>query len=202
MEPNFKEDITHVDIINHLIQEYNYKSYLEIGVQGKVCWDQIECADKVGVEPIGEMFDDRIKSMNSDLFFDQNGKNFDLIFIDGDHDEAQVTKDILNSLKYINANGAIVLHDAYPPSEEFTVSYRCGTVFRSIWHIRHIDNIGIATYTGDFGVAVIRAKSNINRYHASVGSYKEYIADSINLINKCDYYSEFREKIAELFSND
>ena len=80
METNFKEDITHVDIINHLIKAYNYKSYLEIGVQGKVCWDKIVCAEKVGVEPVGEMFDDRIKSMNSDQFFDQNGQNFDLIF--------------------------------------------------------------------------------------------------------------------------
>jgi len=202
MEPNFKEDITHVDIINHLIRAYNFKSYLEIGVQGKVCWDKIVCAVKVGVEPVGEMFDDRIKSMNSDQFFDQNGQNFDLIFIDGDHDEAQVTKDILNSLKYINPNGAIVLHDAYPPSEDFAVSYRCGTVFRSIWHIRHIANIGIVTYTGDFGVAVIRAKPSINKYHASVGSYKEYMAVSDNLINKCDYYSEFKEKIIKLFCND
>jgi len=202
MEPNFKEDITHVDIINHLIGSYNYKSYLEIGVQGKVCWDQIICADKVGVEPIGEMFDDRIKSMNSDQFFDQNVQKFDLIFIDGDHDEAQVTKDILNSLRFINDNGAIVLHDAYPPSEDLAVSYRCGTVFRSIWYIRHTENMGIVTYTGDFGVAVIRVKQSIDKYHTGVGSYNEYIADSKNLINKCDYYSEFKEKIIELFSND
>jgi len=75
-------------------------------------------------------------------------------------------------------------------------------VFRSIWHIRHIENIGIVIYTGDFGVAVIRAKPSINKYHASVGSYKEYMAVSDNLINKCDYYSEFKEKIIKLFCND
>ena len=79
MEPSFKEDITHVDIIKHLIHEYGFKSYLEIGVQGKVCWDQIECAEKVGVEPVGDMFDDRIKSMTSDQFFAQNDKMFDII---------------------------------------------------------------------------------------------------------------------------
>jgi len=202
MEPNFKEDVTHVDIIKHLIREHGYRSYLEIGVQGKVCWDQIECKAKVGVEPVGDMFDDRIKSMTSDQFFDQNSMMFDIIFIDGDHDESQVSRDIINALKFINNGGAIVLHDAYPPSVDFTVSYRCGTVFKSIWNIRRSDNIGIVTYTGDFGVSVIRKKSNAKKYHTNVGSYADYIKDAKNLINICDYFSEFKDEIKKLFSDD
>lgn len=199
MEPSFKEDITHVDIIKHLIHEYGFKSYLEIGVQGKVCWDQIECAEKVGVEPVGDMFDDRIKSMTSDQFFAQNDKMFDIIFIDGDHDESQVSRDISNAFKYLTSRGVIVLHDAYPPSKDFTVSYRCGTVYRSIWNIRHSKNIGIVTYTGDFGVAVIRPKSSANFYRAGVGTYEEYIKDSHDIINKYDYFSEFKEGVKKLF---
>lgn len=202
MEPSFKEDITHVDIIKHLIHEYGFKSYLEIGVQGKVCWDQIECAEKVGVEPVGDMFDDRIKSMTSDQFFAQNDKMFDIIFIDGDHDESQVSRDIVNALKFIKTGGAIVLHDAYPPSKEFTVSYRCGTVFRSIWDIRRYQSIGIATYTGDFGVAVIRAKSSAGLYNINVGSYEDYIKNSDKLLNKCDYFTEFKDKLTNLFCDD
>ena len=81
MEPSFKENITHIDIIQYLIGAHNYKSYLEIGVQGKVCWDQIDCLEKVGVEPVGDMLDDRIKSMTSDQFFANNDKMFDIIFI-------------------------------------------------------------------------------------------------------------------------
>jgi hypothetical protein len=202
MEPNFKEDITHVDIIKHLIVEYGFKSYLEIGVQGKVCWDQIECLEKVGVEPVGDMFDDRIKSMTSDQFFALNNSMFDLIFIDGDHDEPQVSRDIENALSCLNHGGAIVLHDAYPPSKDFTVSYRCGTVYRSVWNIRHLKNIGIVTYTGDFGVAVIRPKPSVDLYGAGVGTYEEYIRDSKNIINKYDFYSEFKVGIRELFLDD
>ena len=202
MEPDFKENITHVDIIKHLIGEYDLKSYLEIGVQGKVCWDQIECAEKVGVEPVGDMFDDRIKSMTSDQFFAQNNMMFDLIFIDGDHDEPQVSRDITNALKFINTGGAIVLHDAYPPNKDFTVSYRCGTVYRSIWNIRCSKSIGIVTYTGDFGVAVIRSKPSAGCYGVGVGTYEDYIKDSDILLNKCDYFIEFKNKLIKLFSDD
>lgn len=202
MEPNFKEDITHVDIIQHLINAYNYESYLEIGVQGKVCWDQINCTIKIGVEPIGDMFDERIKSMTSDQFFAQNDTMFDIIFIDGDHDESQVSRDIVNALKFLRPGGAIVLHDAYPPAEEFTVSYRCGTVYRSIWNIRRLKNIGIVTYTGDFGVAVLKIKPGIDLYHSDVGTYEDYIKHSDELINKCDYFIDFKNKIIALFGND
>ena len=44
-----------------------------------------------------------------DVFFGKN--KFDLIWIDGDHLNPQVTIDILSSLKLITANGLIVIDD-------------------------------------------------------------------------------------------
>ena len=39
------------DIINNLIKEKGYKSYLEIGVQNRVCFENIVCEKKIGVDP-------------------------------------------------------------------------------------------------------------------------------------------------------
>lgn len=202
MEPNFKEPVTRVDILNYIIEHFNYRSYLEIGVQGKYCWNQIKCDDKTGVEPVGVMNDDRIYSTTSDGFFKDNVKTFDCIFIDGDHNESQVTRDIDNALKFVNHKGMIVLHDAYPPSEEFTVPLRCGTVYRAIWNARNKHNIGIATYTGDFGVAVIRKKYNEGLISIPVNNYRSYIDNSSKIINSIDYFEDFKSQLSILFSDD
>ncbi len=49
--------------------------------------------------------------MNSDLFFKQNSKTFDLIYIDGNHRAPQVKKDLDNSLKILNNNGILIIDD-------------------------------------------------------------------------------------------
>ena len=43
---------------------------------------------------------------------------FDLIFIDGLHESEQVSRDIENSLKFLNQNGVVVCHDMNPAIKE------------------------------------------------------------------------------------
>ena len=47
--------------------------------------------------------------MTSDEFFKNNEIYFDCIFIDALHIYEQVRKDILNSIKFLNANGIIII---------------------------------------------------------------------------------------------
>lgn len=105
------------DIINKLIETYNYTSYLEIGVRNADdCFNKIHAINKIGVDP-----DPNSKAtinVTSDLFFETNRDvKFDIIFIDGLHLEFQVTKDIENAIKHLNPNGCIVLHDCNPLTE-------------------------------------------------------------------------------------
>ncbi|HXS57494.1 MAG TPA: class I SAM-dependent methyltransferase [Hanamia sp.] len=120
----------HTQLLNALIEKYNLKSYLEIGVQNPANnFDKIKCEFKVGVDPeINDTLDEDymlLKKASDDFF---NGKiewaakpfYFDLIFIDGLHHADQVKRDFENSLKCLNDNGFIVLHDVLPENEQGT----------------------------------------------------------------------------------
>ncbi len=47
----------------------------------------------------------------SDEFFNMNNDNFDLIYVDGDHNAQQVSKDINNSWNILNKGGYLILDD-------------------------------------------------------------------------------------------
>lgn len=106
------------DIINKFIDKYNYSSYLEIGLQDGNCRDKINLPNskKITVDPSTHS-NNPTYLMTSDQFFDLNKEKFDIIFIDGLHEAAQVYKDITNSLKILNTNGTIVCHDMIPENE-------------------------------------------------------------------------------------
>ena len=97
-------------IINEIIKEKGYKSYLEIGYGDGVNFKNIEVEKKVAVDPI--------INQTSDDFFANNLDSFDLIFIDGLHQSDQVERDIVNSWKSLAPKGTILIHDCMPWSEE------------------------------------------------------------------------------------
>lgn len=103
------------EIIQLLINKTNAKNYLEIGVGPGINFRNINCQNKVCVEPFPTV--PVTYTMTSDTFFEQNKQFFDVIFIDGLHEATQVYKDILNSLKFLNKNGYIICHDMNPHSE-------------------------------------------------------------------------------------
>jgi hypothetical protein len=119
------------DVINFLINKYQYNSYLEIGVRNpEDNFNSINCAVKHGVDPEGKCE----YVMTSDDFFSTNENIYDIIFIDGLHLEEQVQKDILNSLKFLNKNGTIVIHDCSPVKEEHQSEiYNNGTWNGTTW---------------------------------------------------------------------
>jgi len=118
--------VTRTDIINALIKRYNYKSYLEIGVENPFNnFNHINTEHKVGIDP--EPRAQATLTMTSDDFFETNSAidppskakwTFDIIFIDGLHLYEQVLKDVENSLKILNRGGTIVVDDCNPPEKK------------------------------------------------------------------------------------
>lgn len=181
------------DIINHLIKENNYKSYLEIGYYKGWSFDRINCDQKVAVDPnpskdtdmerltYGSLYNVKVsdreinlyKQTSDDFFRDSPPEwKWDIIFIDGLHESKQVTKDIENSLKHLNPGGTIVMHDCNPSTEEMTLGGTkdgewTGDVYKAFieFRMRH-PNYAYVVDT-DYGVGIIKEKFDRNRMYAS-----------------------------------
>ena len=157
----FPPDIYRWDLIQHIIDKYNFKDYLEIGCDKNQSFSKIKIDNKIGVDPIEG---GTIRS-TSNQFFDQNKKNFDIIFIDGLHHYSQVLKDINNSLKILNKNGFILVHDCLPRSlaQQAVPRYRAswnGDVWKAIVEARTYDNVQTFTCIADHGLGVILKRKN------------------------------------------
>jgi hypothetical protein len=166
------------EIINYLIEQNGYKTYLEIGIDNPANnFNLIKCQDKTGVDPYDkklrvathwnddnkEMYSQQIQYvMTSDNFFKQNEKKFDIVFIDGLHLDWQVKRDIKNSLNFLNDGGVILLHDCLPERYEGQLEQDIGygwwgTVWREFARLR-ISNPELSMYTinTDCGIGVIK----------------------------------------------
>jgi Methyltransferase domain len=148
------------DVINTLIQKYNYKSYLEIGTQHGNCFREVKCEHKVCVDPSKD-FDQLTHTMTSDNYFKQYSDKFDIIFVDALHTEEQTIKDINNSLVILNDNGTVVAHDCLPDGEGATGVHACGTSYMApIWFRTTITNVTVQVVDTDAGCGIFRKGTN------------------------------------------
>lgn len=166
--------MTRTDIINKIIADNSYQSYLEIGLSNpEKNFLKINCATKESCVPFDATYNDGyydenlVKQcltydMTSDDMFAQmpEDKKYDIIFIDGLHLEEHVDKDIFNSLKHINDNGCIVVHDCLPSKEIEQLEERQTSVWNgSVW--KSITKLGIygikyIVVDADYGVGIIK----------------------------------------------
>ena len=103
----------------------------------------------------------------SDGFFAACGRTFDLIFVDGLHDSAQVVRDVRNALSRLNPGGCVVLHDCKPLFEREAafpmppgVACWNGTVWQAVAHLRTLADVDVAVGDFDWGVGVVRVRPN------------------------------------------
>ena len=179
----------HDQIIQFLIDKYNYQSYLEIGLDNPnnnyllINCKYKECVDPYyddwGVDANGYMdnnvkrfIEDKILTyhMTSDEMFAQmpEDKKYDIVFIDGYHNEEQVDRDIINSLKHLNKGGRIVVHDCLPgnefqgseaiPTESVTWM---GTVWKSIPKLS-FNGIDYCVIDTDCGCGIVKFDGDPN----------------------------------------
>lgn len=157
--------MTRIELIQGLIDKHGYKSYLEIGVntpkQPGYSHDSITIETKHGVDPNV----DTTFKMTSDAFFKKNKKNYDIVFIDGDHTYEQAYRDITNSLAILNGGGTIVVHDCNPTTE---ITQRVpresdawhGDVWKAIVRIQLEPDVCVWTIDTDEGCAIITKERN------------------------------------------
>ena len=105
--------------------------------------------------------------MTSDKFFLNNKNFFDIIFLDGLHTYEQTIKDIVNSLKFLNNNGVILVHDCLPKKIWNQIVPRMyghwnGDVWKAIVHSRTLDYADTYTCKADHGIGIIFKRKNKN----------------------------------------
>ena len=170
---NFPKNIFRWDLIQFLINKYDYKTYLEIGCDKDQSFSKIEIPHKVGVDPISG---GTIRK-TSDDFFKTNKEKFDIIFIDGLHHYEQVIIDIDNALNILNDNGHILVHDCLPRTiaHQAIPRYRGswnGDVWKSIVELRTRKNLEVFTSEIDFGVGIIQKKENSKILDLKIDNFK------------------------------
>lgn len=152
-----------VDLINYLIREKRYSSYLEIGCDRNATFNAVVARHKVGVDPKrgGTL------RITSDEFFCINRERFDLVFIDGLHLKEQVIQDVRNALRCLKPGGCVVLHDCLPKARvhqerQRTTSVRAwtGDVWKAVVYLRQQPDCDIAVLDSDWGLGVLFARPN------------------------------------------
>mgnify|MGYP000164782128 CR=1 FL=1 len=158
---DFPQDYFRWDLIDYLIKKNNYLNYLEIGCDDDQLFSKVKIKNKIGVDPVSG---GNVRK-NSDDFFLENKVKFDLVFIDGLHIYEQVKKDIINSLKCLNENGIILVHDCMPDSlsKQAVPRYKMkwnGDVWKAIVDLRQREDLDIFTCEIDQGIGIITKRKN------------------------------------------
>ena len=161
------------EIIQSVIDNKGYKTYLEIGCDNDLNFNKINIETKIGVDPVSG---GNIRK-TSDEFFSENKIFFDCIFIDGLHEYDQVKRDIINSLNYLNDGGVIFVHDCMPrsffeqavPRSQYVWT---GDVWKLIVELRTKDNLDICVATLDMGLGIILKRKNSNILEINVSNFK------------------------------
>jgi hypothetical protein len=162
------------DLANQLIATHHYHRYLEIGCSTDACFQNVEARYKIGVDPVSG----GTHRMTSDAFFATNQEKFDLIFVDGLHQYAQVKRDLVNSLQALNEGGIILVHDCLPLTYRAQLPFPAGgawngNVWKSFVEIRTRPDADAAVCVIDHGVGLIRKRSNQNRLNIAPGRFVE-----------------------------
>jgi len=193
--------MTRTQLLNALILKYNYSSYLEIGVHlTHLNFEHIQVYDKIGVDPDTTIEDSRVINTTSDEYFKDSSRTFDLIFIDGLHEEKQVTRDIENALECLNTGGLIVVDDLNPANEEMqqfpnpyndTVTPWTGNVWKAWVRMRkkrHDLSMGVIktdpAICRDYGIGIIdpRGTQRVLKTRKHL-SYKNFDANRDEWLN-------------------
>jgi hypothetical protein len=175
-------------VIQTLMKQKNLSKYLEIGVFSGHIFFWIKSKFKIAVDPYFKFnqfkksaklllnpfnFFNQYFEKPSDDFFKENAPQIfsdtklEIALIDGMHEYLFALRDVENALRYLSANGVIILHDCNPRKKENAVSFAeweardfkgtwNGDVWRAVLHLRSLrKDINVFTLDCDHGLGVV-----------------------------------------------
>lgn len=183
--------MNHTQIINALIKKFRYNSYLEIGVRNpNENFNLIDIEHKESCD-IEDPYNMITYHMTSDEMFNtiDASKKYDIIFIDGMHDESYVDRDIHNSISHLNENGAICIHDVIPRNKQMTSKKekyddRCawtGDVYKAVAKLYGSGIDYMTINNNDYGLCIIYGNKQYNDIEKQCEyTYEDLFGDNPN----------------------
>jgi len=135
----------HEELIISIIKNINCKSYLELGLGIGETINKVSdyVSTCIGVDINEIKIKGTLYKGTTDDFFEHN-KNikmtFDVIFIDANHKIDFVIRDLENSIKILNENGVIILHDTDPDRVELLNDCACSDSYKIIDYVLNKHN--------------------------------------------------------------
>jgi hypothetical protein len=186
------------DLINRLIATHQYENYLEIGCSTDACFQNIAANNKLGVDP----FSGGTHRMSSDEFFAENEQKFDIIFVDGLHQYAQVKRDLLHSIEVLSDNGVILVHDCLPLTYRAQLPFPAGgawngDVWKAFVEMRTLEHVDSGVCLIDHGVGIIKKRKNQNRLNLQLDRFiklrfKDFVNKYEEWLNTITYDNALR----------
>lgn len=223
-----------IRLINEIFQKTNFQNYLEIGSQTGSSFLPIKAKYKTAIDPFFKIsikrkvkwlikepknFNNKYFEEKSDDFFlkrktylEKIGQ-LDVVLVDGLHNFQASLNDVLNSLKYLNNNGIIIIHDCYPPHKAAALPTKnfpnaeeqkevegwngewCGDVWKTIVYLGKnlYEILDVCVVNTDYGLGIIRPKSKIDEKDLVINeklffeidklTYKELMQDTESMLN-------------------
>jgi hypothetical protein len=153
------------ETLNLISNNLEINSYLELGVeQGfNFCETSKKCKRSIGVDIKNQLKCELPQNASFFLgstndFFSQNEEMFDFILIDASHSHEDSLRDFINSSKYLNDNGLIVMHDSYPANKSMSIPELCGEVYKTVIFIKQnfLEDFECFTFPFHPGITLIR----------------------------------------------
>lgn len=181
MDENNTEPVTKGDIINHLIRQFGFSTYLEYNkFDGATYFEDIVCPHKeIAYLPETSYLDGRnikrLLGIAEQVRFDLimgleqlqlhcQGRKFDIIFFDPVHVRPDVDLALQTLPRLLNPGGMLVVHDCNPEDVALTTLKRrvgswVGETFKAFALFRHFNRAQSITINEDFGVGLVWNKS-------------------------------------------
>jgi SAM-dependent methyltransferase len=123
--------VTVSQLIINAVPNIQNKRYLELGCHTGATFAAIKAQQKVSVD----VKHSPTYKMTTDAYFASldPSEKFDVVFIDACHEWHHVLRDYNNSVKHLNPNGFIFVHDMIPPDAFHTQQCYCGDTYRLLW---------------------------------------------------------------------
>lgn len=239
-----------ITLIKEIFQKTDFKNYLEIGCRDGHSFLRIKAKYKMAVDPCFKISKRRkikwlfkVPQNINNKYFEEKSDDFylkrkahlnkigqlDVVLVDGLHTFRASLKDVLNSLKYLNNSGIIIMHDCLPPNmgaalptkdypneeeqnavEGWTGEW-CGDVWKTIVYLRKnlLELIDTCVIDTDYGLGIVRPKGKIENGSLIIDEksfsdidklgYDELIQDTKSMLNLKS--SDYTKTIIENITN-